>query len=93
MRCPTLCPTLWSWRNDSATAGAGIRLLPNEVTPEAVREAATRLLHDEHFRTSAQRIQRELASMPLPADVVPLLEEIAATGPNPSTSEHGGSLN
>jgi hypothetical protein len=31
--------------------------------------------------------------MPLPADVVPLLEEIAATGQNPSTTEHGGPLN
>lgn len=76
-----------------ASAGAGLRLLPNEVTPESVREAATRLLHDEDFRTGAQRIQRELALMPLPADVVPLLEEIAATGRGRSTSEHGGAFN
>ena len=61
-----------------AAAGAGLGLPPTEVTRESVREAATRLLDDESFRTSAQRIRDELASMPLPADVVPLIEELAA---------------
>jgi len=63
-----------------AHAGAGLRLLQNEVTRESVRAAAARLLEEDRFRTSAERIRDELTSMPHPAEVVPLIEEQAATG-------------
>lgn len=63
-----------------AAAGAGLQLRPGGVTRESVREAAAQLLNDERFRMGAQRIRTELASMPLPAHVVPLIEALAATG-------------
>jgi len=60
-------------------AGAGLRLSPGETTRASVRDAARQLLDDHVFRTSAQRIREELPSMPLPADVVPLIEQLTAT--------------
>jgi hypothetical protein len=44
-----------------------------------VRGACARLLEEESFRTSARRIRDELDSMPHPADLVPMIEELAAT--------------
>ena len=60
------------------TAGVGRRLLPAEVTAEAVRREVRFLLSDEGLRQSARRIQGELAAMPGPAAGVALLERLAA---------------
>ena len=62
-----------------ATAGAGLRIPPAEVTRESVRQAAAQLIGDERFRTNAQRIRNEIASMPLPATLVAVIEELANT--------------
>lgn len=59
-------------------AGVGLRLLPGEVTPEAVREAVRRLLHEPRIRDRANRVQDELAAMPGPEHGVVLLERLAA---------------
>lgn len=59
-------------------AGVGRRLLPPEVTPEAVREAVRALLDDRRLRDAARRVQGELAAMPGPERGVALLERLAA---------------
>ena len=61
-------------------AGVGRRLLPAEVTPEAVRREVRALLHDSSLRAAARRVQRELAEMPGPERGVELLERLAAEG-------------
>jgi len=58
-------------------AGVGRRLLPGEVSPEAVREAVGALLHDRRLREGARRVQGELAGMPGPERGVALLEQLA----------------
>ncbi|HEX2048491.1 MAG TPA: glycosyltransferase [Acidimicrobiales bacterium] len=63
-----------------ADLGVGLRLLPPEVTPGAVRHAVHALLDDPAFRERAGDVQDEIARMPSPADVVPLLEELAQKG-------------
>ncbi|MGH9277023.1 MAG: glycosyltransferase [Acidimicrobiales bacterium] len=60
-------------------AGVGRRLLPAEVTPEAVRREVTALLHDAALRAGARRVQAELAAMPGPDRGVELLEKLAAS--------------
>lgn len=60
-------------------AGAARRLMPSEVSPEAIGREVRRLLDDPSYRDHARRIQAEIASMPSPADAVPLVEELAAT--------------
>ena len=59
-------------------AGVGRRLLPGEVTPEAVRREVRALLDDSDLRDGAQRVQRELTEMPGPERGVALLERLAA---------------
>ena len=58
-------------------AGVGRRLLPGEVTPDAVREAVSALLYDPALRAAARGIQAELAAMPGPERGVELLEQLA----------------
>ena len=58
-------------------AGVGRRLLPDEVTPEAVRRDVDALLHDPALRAAAGRVQRELAQMPGAERGVELLERLA----------------
>jgi len=60
------------------TAGVGRRLLPGEVTPEAIRRDVTSLLHDAGLRDAARRVQAELATMPGPERGVELLVQLAA---------------
>ena len=59
-------------------AGVGRRLLPGEVTPEAVRWEVDALLQDPSLRERAQQVQKELAAMPGPERGVELLERLAA---------------
>jgi len=58
-------------------AGVGRRLLPGEVTPEAVRREVRALLDDPGLREAASRVQKELAAMPGPDRGVALLERLA----------------
>ena len=59
-------------------AGVGRRLLPAEVTAEAVRREVATLLSDSRLRLAARRVQAELAAMPGPDAGVALLERLAA---------------
>jgi UDP:flavonoid glycosyltransferase YjiC (YdhE family) len=57
-------------------AGAALRLLPEEITPDAVAYAVQTLLSEQRFRGAAEEIAAEIASMPAPAEVVPVLERV-----------------
>lgn len=59
-------------------AGVGRRLLPAEVSPEAVRAEVRALLDDPSLGDAARRVQRELSEMPGPERGVALLERLAA---------------
>ncbi len=62
-------------------AGAGIRLVPGELTADTTRKALRELLRDGSFRKAAGRIRDELGAMPDPGDVVGVLEELQARAP------------
>ncbi len=59
-----------------AGLGVAIRLLPGEVEPQAVRRAVRALLEQPGYRAQARRLAGEIAAMPAPEEVVPLLEAL-----------------
>jgi UDP:flavonoid glycosyltransferase YjiC (YdhE family) len=59
-------------------AGAGMCLLPGDVTSDAVRDAARGLLANPAFSARARYLRDEIRAMPHPDDLVPLIEELAA---------------
>lgn len=63
-------------------AGVGVRILPGEVSAEAIAEQAHRLLprhRDAEQRDAARAVAEEIAAMPSPAAVAERLPEYAAT--------------
>jgi UDP:flavonoid glycosyltransferase YjiC (YdhE family) len=58
-------------------AGVGRRLLPPEVTAEAVSREIRLLLDDPGYRERAQGLAREIEAMPAPEHGVRLLEQLA----------------
>ncbi|MEU9921433.1 nucleotide disphospho-sugar-binding domain-containing protein [Streptomyces griseoluteus] len=60
-----------------AALGAGRRLDPTQATAEAVRRHAILLLTDPRHRAAAARASRDLARLPGPDRLVPVLEELA----------------
>ena len=63
-----------------ATAGAGCVMNVPELSPDAVAQAACRLLRHGPERVAAGRLCDELRLMPAPPEVAPLLEKLAARG-------------
>jgi UDP:flavonoid glycosyltransferase YjiC (YdhE family) len=59
-----------------ARAGTGLVLEPGQVSADAVRSAATRLLGEAPFRARAADVRAELAAMPSPAEVVTRLHHL-----------------
>jgi UDP:flavonoid glycosyltransferase YjiC (YdhE family) len=57
-------------------AGFGLRLMPSELTSDAVRSAARRLIDDGQFVEVARVQQAAIAEMPDPSAVVPVLEAL-----------------
>ncbi len=57
--------------------GAARRLLPGEVTPEAVWQEVGALLDQPAWRAAAGRLAREIGQMPGPEQAVALVEELA----------------
>jgi len=82
-------PTFWD-KSDNAQrvveAGAGLRLAPRHCTPERLRAAVMRLLHEPSFRENARRIARRFAEAPGPAGAAALLEKLAREAPVPATA-------
>ena len=74
-----MVPTFWE-KSDNAQrvveAGVGVRLAPRHCTPERVRAAVMRLLHEPHFRANARRIAQRLADAPGPVRAAELLEKL-----------------
>ena len=68
-----------------ARAGVGVRLLPSELDPIAVRDAIRRLIDDGRFATAAREQRVAIAAMPSPDSVVPILESLVS----PLTSRPG----
>ena len=66
--------------------GAGLRLLPAELTAVAVRDATRQLLTDRRFADVARAEQAAIREMPTPESVVPLLERLSDTQ---QRSQHG----
>ena len=58
--------------------GAGIRLLPDELSPASLRTALRAVLYDDVYVQSAQALQAEIAAMPSPAEVLAELVELTA---------------
>jgi UDP:flavonoid glycosyltransferase YjiC (YdhE family) len=63
-----------------AALGVGIRLLPDEIDASAAGRSVRALLDEPRFRARAEDLAAEIAAMPAPAQVVPLLEELVAGG-------------
>ncbi|ONI75995.1 hypothetical protein ALI144C_35350 [Actinosynnema sp. ALI-1.44] len=59
--------------------GAGLQLHPHTATAAAVQDCVARLRREPSFRDSAGKLRDEMRTMPAPAEVVPRLEELAAT--------------
>jgi UDP:flavonoid glycosyltransferase YjiC (YdhE family) len=58
--------------------GAGLRLLPHELTPSAVRDATRRLLDEPSFANIARIEQQVIRTMPPPASIVARLEALVS---------------
>ena len=64
-----------------AEVGVGLRLLPHDVGPEAVRRVVRALLACGSYRHAAARVAAEMAALPGPEERVGLLEDLARAGP------------
>jgi hypothetical protein len=67
-----------------AEYGAGLHIHPHMVTAADVHDSVARLLREPSFRDSAGKLRDEMLTMPAPNEVVPRLEELAATHPRGS---------
>lgn len=61
------------------SVGAGIRLLPDEATPERLRAAVTAVLDDPAYTRAAAAMKAEIAAMPSAADVLDDLVGLAGS--------------
>jgi UDP:flavonoid glycosyltransferase YjiC (YdhE family) len=56
--------------------GIGLRLLPDEVSPETVRDATRALVEDPAYGQTIRGLRAAIDRMPTPDDIVPLLERL-----------------
>lgn len=63
-----------------ADAGAGIRLLPDEINPAAIAEQCAEILDRPGYRRSAGILAAELATQPTPVEVAESLAVLVAEG-------------
>ncbi|NUT52974.1 MAG: DUF1205 domain-containing protein [Saccharothrix sp.] len=61
-------------------AGAGLRLLPEEVSADAVADAVLALTRDDGHAAAARAVAEEIARMPSPDEVARRLPEFAERG-------------
>ena len=64
-------------RRSTVAAGAGLSLLPGELSPDAVRSSLRRLLDEPAFAERAIEISDEITAMPPPQAAIPALERLA----------------
>jgi UDP:flavonoid glycosyltransferase YjiC (YdhE family) len=58
-----------------ARCGAGVTIGPEDVTPEAVRDAVRLVLEEPSYRNTGHRLAAELAGFPEPAEVARALHD------------------
>jgi UDP:flavonoid glycosyltransferase YjiC (YdhE family) len=63
-----------------AETGAVVALPALAATADEVRTAVRAVLEDDVYRKAARRVREEIEAQPAPADLVPALEHLAATG-------------
>jgi UDP:flavonoid glycosyltransferase YjiC (YdhE family) len=63
-----------------SAAGAGLRLLPDELSADAIAEQVRKLLPHNGYREAARAIADEIARMPSPEEVARRLPEYAQRG-------------
>lgn len=70
--------------NAARCVAAGVaRMLPtSERDPRSIRESVAAMLDDPGWAAAARGVQKQIAGMPSPADVLPSLERLAAAGPD-----------
>ncbi len=61
--------------------GSARQLVDQPIDPDAVVENCRALMEDDSYRVKAQALRAEVAAMPSPAAVVPLIEELAGARP------------
>jgi UDP:flavonoid glycosyltransferase YjiC (YdhE family) len=59
-------------------AGAGLKLLREDLTPQAVRAAVAALLGEPGHRLAARRIAGEIAAMPTAVQALPAITRLVA---------------
>ena len=57
--------------------GLGLRLLPDELSPAAVRDAVRELVDDGRYRDAVRSHRPSIEAMPAPEEVVRVLEGLA----------------
>ncbi len=57
-------------------AGVGLALEPESVNVESVREGVFRLLDENAFLERSQMVAEEIAVMPPPEQLVPVIEQL-----------------
>ncbi|MCX4957497.1 glycosyltransferase [Streptomyces virginiae] len=63
-----------------ARYGAALELPAVQIDPAAVLDACRTLLADPSYAQAARRLRAEMAELPSPAEIVPLIEKLAANG-------------
>ena len=66
----------WTNAEQVRAAGAGLRLLRNEVSASAIRHAVTLLLDEHSYRRASTTIQREIRVMPSAAEAMTRIEAL-----------------
>jgi UDP:flavonoid glycosyltransferase YjiC (YdhE family) len=59
-------------------AGAGLKLLRDELTPHAIQAAVAALLDEPGYRLAARRIADEIAAMPTPVEALAAIMRLIA---------------
>jgi UDP:flavonoid glycosyltransferase YjiC (YdhE family) len=59
-------------------AGVGLALEPQDRSPARIRDAAAEVLTGDAYGTAASLVRDQIAAMPAPRDVLPVLEELVA---------------
>jgi len=60
--------------------GGSGALLPDEPSPDAVRDAVRELVDDDRVRDTVRSHRPSIEAMPAPEEVVPVLEAFASGG-------------
>ena len=70
----------WSNAQQVVAAGAGQRLMRDELSVAAVRDCVTSLLSDPSYRHAASSIKDEIRAMPSATDALAGLEALLSVG-------------